>query len=278
MAIVFALSAAFAWGCADFIGGLASRRLGVITVLLLVESGGLLVMGTVVLVLQPEMMGLKESLMALAAGLVGVGGLGLFYRALAIGTMSVVAPISATGVVLPIAVGVIGGERPATLQWIGLVAIVLGVMLASREQSTVHADAQASRRSVILALFAAVCFGAFFALSSVPSEESVAWTVFLIRLAPVPFLLVLWWQRGAERPPRRLGIGLFAAGSIDLAATSLIALANAEGDLSIVSVVASMYPVTTVMLAAVLLHERLLVSQYVGVVLALLGIGAVAGG
>jgi len=278
MAIVFALSAAFAWGCADFIGGLASRRLGVLTVLLLVEGGGLLVMAIVALILQPEMLDLRLSLMALGAGLVGVCGLGLFYRGLAIGTMSVVAPISATGVVLPVAVGVLGGERPAALQWLGLIAVVAGVMLASREQSSVVADDGVARQSIVLALLAALCFGAFFVLNRAPSEESVAWTVLLIRLAPVPFLGLLWWRTGHERPSRKLGWGLFAAGSIDLAATSLIALANAEGDLSIVSVLASMYPVTTVILAALLLHERLLLSQYVGVALALLGIGAVAGG
>ncbi len=278
MAIVFALSAAFAWGCADFIGGVASRRLGVLTVLLLVEVGGLIVIGLITLVLQPEMLPLDLSLMALGSGLVGVCGLGLFYRALAVGTMSVVAPITATGAVLPVAIGVIGGERPATLQWVGLAVIIVGVVLASREQSSVEADAEAQRTSVVLALLAALCFGAFFALSSVPAEESVPWTVMFIRLAPVPFLAVLWWQRGSELPSRKLGLGLMAAGCIDLAATSLIALANAAGDLSIVSVVASMYPVTTVMLAAVILHERLLPSQYVGVVLAFLGIGAVAGG
>jgi drug/metabolite transporter (DMT)-like permease len=287
VAIIFALAAAFSWGCSDFIGGLASRRLSVITVLLFVEVGGLLVMGTIALILQPEMMGATNTLMALGAGLVGVAGLGLFYKAMAIGTMSVVAPVAATGVILPIAVGVIGGERPSPLQWLGLAAVVLGIMLASREQTDSDAAALPSDirfgniaipGAVALALLSALCFGSFFTLTEAPSEESVAWTVLLIRVAPVPVIIALWLRRGAEMPSGRLALGLMGAGTIDLAATAMIALANSRGDLSVVSVLASMYPVVTVTLAAIVLHERLLVSQYFGVVLALLGIGAVAGG
>lgn len=278
MAVVFALASALAWGCADFIGGVGSRRFGVLPVLLLIEGGGLAVMTAVVVALQPEPLPSGLALQALAAGALGVTGLGLFYRAMAIGTVSVAAPVAATGVVLPVAAGVLGGERPSAAQWIGLLAIIAGVMLASREQSGVVVDAGAARRSVLLALVAAVCFGAFYILIAEPSQHAIGWTVLLIRAAPVPVLFLLWRRSRAPLPPRRTALALAAAGSIDLAATVLIAAANQHGDLSIVAVLSSMYPVATVLLAAAFLHERLLASQYVGVVLALGGIVAVAGG
>jgi drug/metabolite transporter (DMT)-like permease len=278
MAVILALSAAFAWGCSDFIGGVASRRFGALTVLLLIEAGGLAVMTAICLAIKPPLPETTDVLQLLGAGLLGVAGLGLFYHAMAIGTMSVVAPIAGSGVVLPVAAGVLAGDRPSAVQWAGLAAVVVGVMLASREQSEVHADATAARRSILFALVAAACFGSFFVLLEGPAEESVAWTVLLIRVAPMPVLIALWLRGGASLPPGPVTAGLLVAGTIDLAATSLIALATREGDLSIVSVLSSMYPVITVLLAAALLHERLLRSQYVGVVLALGGVVAVAGG
>ncbi|MEI2702742.1 MAG: EamA family transporter [Baekduia sp.] len=278
MAVVLALSAALAWGCSDFIGGVASRRISTLTVLLLVEFGGLIVGAAVCLLLAPPLPPTGDVLQLLAAGLLGVAGLGLFYHAMAIGTMSVVAPVAGSGVVLPVAAGVVAGDRPSALQWAGLVAVVAGVMLASREQSEVAADAEAQRRAVLLALVAAVCFGSFFILLEGPAKESALWSALLIRVAPMPVLIGVWARAGRPLPAPRLTAGLLAAGTIDLLATALIALATAEGELSIVSVLASMYPVVTVLLAAAFLHERLLRSQYAGVALALAGVIAVAGG
>lgn len=278
MAVAFAIGAALAWGMADFLAGLATRRLGVLTVLLLLEVGGLIVMVSVCAIVQPALPELRLVLLAVGAGLVGVVGLGLFYQAMAIGTVSVVAPISAAGAVLPVAVGVAGGDRPSMWQWLGLVTIIVGVMLASREQQE-DLDAQRrGRHSVLLALLSATCFGMFYVLSDPPAERSVLWTVTLVRLAPLPILLVAWLARRARRPGRRDALVLVAIGLIDLAATALITLANASGALSIVAVLGAMYPVVTVLLAALVLHERVLRSQYVGVVLALGGVGLVAGG
>src|SRR5215210_7469491 len=116
MAIPLALSAAVCWGLADFLAGLASRRVSVLAVLLLVEGGGLVVIAAVALAASPEWFDdTGDALLAAAGGISGVLGLGLFYRALAIGTMSVVAPISASGVALPVVVGVVTGDRPSAL-------------------------------------------------------------------------------------------------------------------------------------------------------------------
>jgi drug/metabolite transporter (DMT)-like permease len=279
MAVALALCAAASWGLADFLAGLASRQLSVPLVLLLVEGGGLAVIVAVTLVSgEPFFADGRDALLAVGGGLSGVLALGCFYRALAIGTMSVVAPISAAGVALPVVVGVASGDRPSTLAAAGLVAIVVGVVLASREQHEDAAAAAAGRTSVVLALLAAVGFGGFFALTDPPSDSSVLWTLVLARSAPIPFVAALVLRRRPALPSRRFALGLAGVGTIDLFATSLIGVANTKGDLSVVSVLGGMYPVATVLLAAAVLHERLRPPQLLGVALALGGVAAVAGG
>jgi drug/metabolite transporter (DMT)-like permease len=205
-------------------------------------------------------------------------GLGCFYAALAIGTMSVVAPISSAGVALPVVVGIVTGNRPSAVTALGLVAIVAGVVLASREE---HEDAEAaasSRRAVVLALVGAIGFGGFFALTDAPSDASVVWTLVLARSAALPFVALVIVRLRPALPSARLGLGIAVVGTIDLLATALIAIANTKGDLSVVSVLGGMYPVMTVLLAAAFLHERVRAPQVVGIVLALGGVGAVAAG
>jgi drug/metabolite transporter (DMT)-like permease len=279
MAIALALAAAASWGLADFLAGLASRRFSVPIVLLLVEGGGLVVIAAVALIGGADFFDDPADFWsAIAAGLSGVLGLGCFYGALAIGTMSVVAPISATGVALPVVVGIASGDDPSAATAAGLVAIVSGVILASREQQGDAEAAASSRASVLLALLGAVGFGGFFALTDAPADASVPWTLVCARAAPLPFVALVIARLRPAWPPRRLGLGVAAVGCIDLLATALIAVAQTEGDLSVVSVLGSMYPVVTVLLAAVTLHERVAKPQLAGVALALGGVGAVAAG
>jgi drug/metabolite transporter (DMT)-like permease len=277
MAVALALSAAVCWGLADFLAGLASRRVAVPVVLLLVEGGGLIVIATVALLAgKPWFDNPDNALLAALGGLSGVMGLGLFYRALAIGTMSVVAPISASGVALPVVVGLASGDRPSPAASVGLAAIVAGVVVASREGHVDAAAARAGRMSIGLALLSAVGFGGFFALTDPASDDSVIWTLVLLRAAALPFVALVVLARRPAFPPPRLAGGLMLVGCVDLAATALIGLANTKGDLSVVSVLGSMYPVMTVVLAAIVLHERLLRHQLAGVALALTGVALVA--
>jgi drug/metabolite transporter (DMT)-like permease len=279
MAIALALAAAASWGIADFLAGLASRRVSVPVVLFLVEAGGLAVILVVALASgSPFFSDARDFWSALGGGLSGVLGLGCFYGALSIGTMSVVAPISAAGVALPVVVGIFTGDRPSALSAAGLVAIVAGVVLASREQNEDAAAAAVSRRALGLALVSAVGCGGFFALTDAPSDASVPWTLVLARSAALPFVLAVIARQRPALPTGRFALGLAAVGTIDLLATSLIAIANTKGDLSVVSVLGGMYPVMTVLLAAVVLHERVRGPQIVGIVLALGGVGAVAAG
>ena len=279
MAIAFAIAAAACWGTADFLAGLASRRLSVPLVLLLVELGGLLVVATITLASgKPFFDDAADVWQAVGGGISGVLGLGCFYRALAIGTMSVVAPISASGVAIPLVVGVASGDRPGTVQTVGLACIVAGVILASREQHETVEAASVGRTSVGLALLSAIGFGGFFVLIREPSQSSVLWTLVLSRAAPIPIVAAVVWRIRPALPSPRFGLALMGVGIIDLSATGLISLANTKGSLSIVSVLGGMYPVVTVMLASVVLHERIRPSQTLGVALALGGVAMVASG
>lgn len=279
MAVVLALCAAASWGLADFLGGLASRRFSVPLVLLLIQGTGLaLVLAVVLITREPFFADRADALSAAGSGLAGILSLGCFYRALAIGTMSVVAPISSAGVALPVVVGLLTGDRPSALAASGLALIVCGVVLASRESHDTVEQAAASRTSILLALVAAVGFGGFFALSDAPSDASVLWTLALARASALPLVAAVVLVTRPPLPPRRIALGLGAVGAVDLIATGFIAVANTKGDLSIVSVLGGMYPVATMLLAAAVLHERLQPPQLVGVVMALGGVAAVATG
>jgi drug/metabolite transporter (DMT)-like permease len=279
MAIVLALAAAASWGLADFLAGLASRRVSVPVVLLLVEGGGLVVIVVVAAIWGgPFFDDARDFWSAVGAGLSGVMALGCFYRALAIGTMSVVAPISSAGVALPVVVGIATGNRPSVVTAMGLVAIVVGVVLASREE---HDDAEATaagRTALGLALLAALGFGGFFVLIDAPADVSVPWTLVVSRGAAVPLVALVILRTRPAFPVARLGLGIAAVGCVDLLATALLSLAQTEGDLSVVSVLGGMYPVATVLLAAAFLGERVRTPQLVGIVCALGGVGAVAAG
>jgi drug/metabolite transporter (DMT)-like permease len=279
MAIMLALAAAASWGLADFLAGLASRRVSVPVVLLLVEVGGLVVIAVVAAVWGgPFFDDPQDFWSAIGAGVSGVVGLGCFYGALAIGTMSVVAPISSAGVAVPVVVGIVTGNRPSLVTTAGLVAIVVGVVLASREQ---HDDAEATaagRKALGLALLSAIGFGGFFVLLDAPADVSVPWTLVVSRGVAVPLVALVVLRTRPAFPAARFGLGIAAVGCIDLLATVLLSTAQTKGDLSVVSVLGGMYPVATVLLAATVLGERVRTPQLVGIVCALGGVGAVAAG
>jgi drug/metabolite transporter (DMT)-like permease len=276
--IAFALAASACWGSADFFGGLKAKRWSALAVLFTIEVSGLIVALVVMGVAQDPFPSTRAVLCALGAGTAGIVALGAFYRALAIGTMSIVAPISATGVALPVIVGIATGDRPGPIVVAGLVVTTLGVILASRE---VHEDAEqaaAGRAAIVLALMAAVGFGTYFIGADVAADESVLWTVLLGRLVAVPFVGAALVVRGVPLPRGGDRWLLCLAGVVDLGATALYGVANTHGDLSIVSVVGSLYPIATVILARAVLQERVRPVQAVGVLAALSGVALIAMG
>lgn len=252
-----------------------------IGVLLLVEGTGLAIVLAVVAVSGEALPSGEAILLSLAAGVSGVSALGLFYSALAMGTMSIVAPISASGAALPVIVGLASGDTLSVLAATGLAVTMLGVVLASLEATAEEerAHTRASRTSIALALAAALGFGGYFALSDPAADESVLWLLIFVRIVAVPVLaLLLLVVRDAALPEGRDRRLVAGAGVLDVSATGLYGVAQTLGSLSVVSVVGSLYPVTTVLLARGVLGERLRRIQAAGVALALVGVVLIASG
>jgi uncharacterized membrane protein len=247
-------------------------------VLLGQQALGVPLVGAVLLATGEGPPGGEAIALSLAAGLAGAVALGAFYRALAVGTMSVVAPIGATGVALPVVLGIATGEAPGAVQAAGLAAAGAGIVLASR-QAADPAAGPASRSAIGLALLAALGFGTFFVLSDPAADASVPWLLLLARLAAVPAIALVVVRGSGWVAPGRAGWRAIAlVGVLDLSATALYAVAQTKGLLAVVPVVASLYPVTTVLLARAVLGERLARVQAAGVGLAFAGVALVAAG
>jgi drug/metabolite transporter (DMT)-like permease len=280
-AIAFALGSSALWGLADYLGGLKSRTFPVPVVLAMMYLSSLAVMLVFVTARGEGPPSTSHVLASLGAGLVGIAGLSAFYRALAIGTMSIVAPIASTGVALPVIVGLIGGDDPGPVRSAGLALAVVGIVLASREEDAGAADARQQRLSIVLAIVAGLGFGSYFVLAEIGSSGDVAWTLMLSRVSALPIIACFALRalrRGGTRPSGRALAGLAGIGLIDLGANWLFNHASTIGELSSVAVGSSLYPVVTVMLAALLLGERVQGVQRVGVIVALTGVVLIAAG
>jgi drug/metabolite transporter (DMT)-like permease len=276
-AILLALSASLAWGFADFGAGVGSRRLPVFVVAAVMQTAGLVVGGIAVAVTGEAFPSWRQIAWAALAGLVGVGGLAAFYRGLAVGSMGIVGPISTTAAIVPLVYGLGRGERPSTLQALGVALAVLGVVGASLE----HVPETQRRRigtGVGLALFAAAGFGCSLLGLSRAAPGGIAWAVWIMRIVAVPCMLVLAFAVGVQRPSRRMWPLLVGVGIGDTGATLLYAAATTRGLLSVVAVLASLYPVVIVVLARTLLNERIARPQLLGVGVALAGVALISAG
>ena len=277
LAIALALGAAAGWGSADFLGGTATRRLPILTVSLYSQAVGFaFVLGLVV----TGWGGLPETrtvVLGLAAGLLGGVGLAALYSALAIGPMGVVAPMVSLSVVVPVAAGLLGGDRPAALQLVGVAAAVGGVALAARHRD--EAGARVTPRAIALAAVAAVSLGLLAVFLARAGESDTFWAVLMVRIGSLTLLgAAALVRRPSFATTGRQRATLASVGLLDSSSNLLFVLASQRGLLTLVAVVASLYPVTTVLLARGVLGERLSGVQAAGVLLALAGIALIAAG
>jgi drug/metabolite transporter (DMT)-like permease len=279
LAVALAFTSSLCWGLADFLGGLQARRRPLVTVLLIAQVAAVALGIAFVLGSGDPFPDLGPAALATGAGVAGCAALAAFYRGLAIGTMSIVAPVSATGAAVPVLVGLAEGERPGALQVAGIAIAMLGIVLAAREPGGAE-PSRAVRTSLLLAGLAALGFGSFFVLIDRAVEDGGApWSLLLVRVGEVALLGALALATRPRMPSSlRDATPLLLIGVLDFSATAFFALATEQGLLSVVSVVGSLYPAVTVVLARVVLAERVARSQELGVVLTLAGVVAISAG
>jgi drug/metabolite transporter (DMT)-like permease len=277
MAAVLALAGALGWGVGDFFGGLAARRLAVLTVLAVSQAVGLVGVLAWALLSRDPFPGLTELAPAAAGGIAAVIGLGALYRGLAIGAMGIVAPISAASPVVPLAVDVARGDVPSTLQWLGVALVVAGIVVLSREPQA--EDQRRVAAGAGLAIVAALGFGLFFVGIDAGADESAAWAVTAARFAAVPVVVVAALVTSTTlKPPRAVLPLVVGVGVFDTSANVLVAAATTYGAVGIVAVLSSLYPIVTIVLAWLVLGEKLSAGKRAGGVIALAGAAFVAAG
>jgi drug/metabolite transporter (DMT)-like permease len=277
--VALALAAAIGWGLADFFGGRTSREVAALVVLAASQGVGFAIAVLAAIVGGLEAPEASDLAFAALSGLTLTLGLATLYRAMAVGAMSVAAPIAGTGAVIPVAVGLAGGDDPSALQLLGIAAALAGVALCSYSQSGDSGRSAGLATGVGLALLAAIGGGLTATALAAASSAGVLWVLLIQRgtVFAIASTLVVGRERSPTLPGDLLPI-VFAMGVLDLAATGLFTAATVNGELSLVAVVGALYPVVTVMLAMTLLSERLAVHQAIGVVAAFGGVAAIAGG
>ena len=313
LAVALALAASLCWGSGDFLGGLTTRRATLWAVVVGSQAIGLAGAVLVVLLTGRPWIGMSGLWPVLLGGIGGSVAIMAFYKALAIGTMSVVAPISATSALIPFLWGLGSGERPGELQLAGVALAVAGVLLVTMERprrgkrigvgvvpgepaieppdpgspgseggspgSTPGGvpDRAVQRRAVLLALVAAVVIGVMLLGYDETAKHDALWALLGGRISSAcfftVFLLALRPRIGMQRSALP---GIVAVGILDTSANGLFALATTQGFLSLVAVLGSLYPVVTVVLAYLVLRERLARHQMIGVIGALAGVALIA--
>jgi drug/metabolite transporter (DMT)-like permease len=279
LGVGLALLASLMFGVGDFIGGSKSRVLPVLTVILCAQVVGFVWIGTVLLIADAPVPDTRQVTMAVLSALAGTTGLVCFFRAMAVGKMSVVVPVAATAAVVPGIVGIATGDRPAPLQLAGMVVALTGVVLASREPGEDGERAPRVAAGVGLAALSALLLGVFFITFDVAGDGGAVWASFVNRTTSVAMLIAAaLFLRPRLSDARPHLPALAVAGTLDVSANLAFAAALREGLLSLVSVAGSLYPVVTVLLARVFLHERVQRIQEVGVAATLAGVVMIAAG
>ena len=273
-AAALALAAAASWGVGDFFGGLKSRSLNPVAILIVAQPIGLTLLAIWVAVRGQGPPG-SSVLWACLAAVLGTTGLIAFYKGMAAGALSIVAPIAGAGAAIPVIWGLAHGDHPSGYQELGFAAALTGVVLASFER---RPEAARLAAGVGWAVIAMLAFGAYYIPMHEASHGDFLWAAFVFRLTSTTLIAAAWL---VLRPPsaRRADLPVLASiGILDTGGNVFFAAASAKGLLSVVAILASLYPVVTVLLARAVLHERVHRSQELGIALALAGIVLISAG
>ena len=301
-ALLASLASAAFYGAADFLGGLASRRAGAVAIVVISQLAGLVALVLMLPVLPASSPTDADFMWGAAAGVSGGIGVALLYHALAIGSMSVVAPITAVcAVCVPVAAAVALGERPGAAAISGIVLAIVAIVLVSRQGTSVSpqrrddatnsflqketvaswrrsGEVSADARAAAVAFTSGVAIGIFFLTLAQSGAQAGMWP--LVAARAVSFVLFaalgLATRRPMRMPPRVAAIAV-AGGVLDMLANLLYLIATRHGQLSIVVTLSSLYPASTVLLARVVLGERLSGGQIAGIVCALAAVILIVG-
>ncbi|ARX81924.1 membrane protein [Streptomyces alboflavus] len=278
---LFALATSLLWGLADFGGGLLTRRIPALTVVVASQCVAVVVLGAVVVSTGAWSEWGPQLWFAVGAGLVGPVAMLAFYKALALGPMGVVSPLGSLGVAVPVGLGLMLGERPGLGQFAGIAVAVVGIVLAGGPELR---GAPVQRQAVLLTLLAAFGFGAVMAFIAEASSSvtGLFLALFVQRVTNVlagGTALYVSVRRGGAALPEGHGMGviwsalpaLAFVGLADVAANGTYAMAAQRGPVTVAAVLASLYPIVTALAARGLLKERLRGVQAAGAGLALVG-------
>jgi drug/metabolite transporter (DMT)-like permease len=272
LALILALGSAVLYGAGDFTGGLTTRRASTVPVVVISQASGLILVLLLLPILPPSSPNGSDWFWGAMAGLTGGIGVALLYRALSIGTMSMVAPVTAVcAVAIPVAAAIMMGERPAPLAVGGIVLGVLSIVLVSMQSAEQPGRSGAgSRRGLGTALASGVAIGFFLLTFAQTRTEAGMWPLVAARTVSVSiFAIAAFATKSSLKMPGPVFRLVVLAGILDMVANALYLLAARSGPWSIVVTLASLYPASTVLLARIVLRERLNLWQVSGVVCAL---------
>ncbi|WP_375503819.1 EamA family transporter [uncultured Jatrophihabitans sp.] len=268
MTVVLSLAAALLYGIGDFAGGFGSRRLGASTLLLWSYPIGAVLM-TALLFAFPGQLHTRVALLGVGGGAAGVLGVLVMYHLMTMAPINVISPVTAVlAAIVPVFVGFGVGERPATAAWFGIALGLVSVVLVSRSTPTAK-QASVGGSTLALALLSGLGFGLYFVCLGRAGPDAGLWPLTISRITSALLIMPFAWRaRGFVLVRGRSLAIAAAAGTLDAFANLFFLLATHHGLLSVASVLTSLYPATTVLLAVTLLHERLNAVQRVGLVLA----------
>ena len=270
LAALLALAASFTWGTSNYLAGVETRERSVWHVSALSQIAAAAASALALVAARQAPPGGWDLFLLITTGIATAAGLVMFYKALAIGTMSVVAPIIAAEVLIPVTAGILLGERPGLHAYAGMVLTVGGVVLISRtprkeKQKCTEAHHRAARKAVILAVLTAVAWGFMLLIYGTTGKENPVWAVFDTRVTSAVVLAGYVLVTGRGLSLRGQNVSVLAAVGILLAiANFLFIVASGIGYLSVTSILGSLSPVGVTAYAQVLLHERLTARQWAG--------------
>ncbi|HUO46646.1 MAG TPA: EamA family transporter [Acidimicrobiia bacterium] len=273
MSLVFALLASLTYGAADFLGGFIGRRVPILAVVLWSQAVGLIMAILAALLFPADTVGLIDFIWGSVGGLAGTMGLFFLYKGLAEGRMAVVSPVTAlVGAAVPIGIGLVIGERPGPSDWIGIALAMPAIWLVAGAPAQEIEIKGGARYGV----FAGVGFGLFFAAIAQTGVGSGLWPLVGARVAQVAMVATVAAVKDIGLPPAGSRLALVVLGLGDILANVFLLLAFRSGMLTIVSVLASLYPAITVLLAVIVLKEPIHRRQLTGLALTLLAVSLIA--